>query len=112
MLRTVTVEGFGLIERTSVDLEPGLNAFTGETGGGKSMVVDALGFVFGERAGPDVVRAGGDKAIVFAELEPNARAKAWLRENGLEAEGDALVISRDYALSGRSSARINGKPAT
>ena len=68
MLRSLTVEGFGLIDRTSVELEPGLNAFTGETGGGKSMVIDALGFVFGERAGPDVVRAGSEKAVVFAEL--------------------------------------------
>jgi DNA repair protein RecN (Recombination protein N) len=112
LLRTLTVEGFGLIDRTSVDLGPGLNAFTGETGGGKSMVIDALGFVFGERAGPDIVRAGAEKAVVFAELEANAAASAWLRDNGLEAEDDALVISRDYGAQGRSSARINGKPAT
>ena len=112
MLRTLTVQGFGLIDRTSVDLEPGLNAFTGETGGGKSMVIDALGFVFGERAGSEIVRAGAEKASVFAELEASAPVSAWLRANGLEAEGDELVLSRDYSAQGRSSARINGKPAT
>ena len=112
MLRTLTVEGFGLIDRTSVELEPGLNAFTGETGGGKSMVIDALGFVFGDRAGPDVVRSGSEKAVVFAELEPNKTAQTWLRENGLESEDGVLVISRDYSASGRSSARANGKPVT
>ncbi|MBV8221832.1 MAG: DNA repair protein RecN [Candidatus Eremiobacteraeota bacterium] len=112
MLRSLTVQGFGLIDLTSVDLEPGLNAFTGETGGGKSMVIDALGFVFGERAGADVVRSGADKATVFAEVQPNATALAWLKENALEAEDDALVLSREYAASGRSSARVNGKPVT
>ena len=112
MLRTLTVEGFGLIDRTSVELEPGLNAFTGETGGGKSMVIDALGFVFGDRAGPDVVRSGSEKAVVFAELEPNKTAQTWLRENGLESEDGVLVISRDYSANGRSSARANGKPVT
>ena len=112
MLRTLTVEGFGLIDRTSVDLGRGLNAFTGETGGGKSMVIDALGFVFGERAGPDIVRAGAEKAVVFAELEIDAAVQRWLRDNGFDAEGDALVLSRDYGAQGRSSARINGKPAT
>lgn len=112
MLRSLTVEGFGLIDRTSVALEPGLNAFTGETGGGKSMVIDALGFVFGERTGSDVVRAGSEKAIVFAELAPSPSALEWLRANALEAEGDALVLSRDYSAGGRSSARVNGKPVT
>lgn len=112
MLRTLTVEGFGLIDRTSVDLGRWLNAFTGETGGGKSMVIDALGFVFGERAGPDIVRAGAEKAVVFAELETDADVQAWLHDSGFDAEGDALVLSRDYSAQGRSSARINGKPAT
>ena len=112
MLRSLTVEGFGLIDRTSVELEPGLNAFTGETGGGKSMVIDALGFVFGDRAGPDVVRSGNERAVVFAELEPNQASRAWLRENGLESEDGVLVISRDYSANGRSTARANGKPVT
>ena len=108
MLRTLTVQGFGLIDRTSVDLEAGLNAFTGETGGGKSMVIDALGFVFGERAGADVVRAGAEKATVFAEVQPNTAAAAWMKENALDAEDHALVLSREYSASGRSSARVNG----
>ncbi|MBV8171859.1 MAG: AAA family ATPase, partial [Candidatus Eremiobacteraeota bacterium] len=112
MLRTLTVEGFGLIDRTSVELGSGLNAFTGETGGGKSMVIDALGFVFGDRAGADIVRSGADKAAVFAEVQPNERARGWLRENGLEADDDALVLSREYTSAGRSSARVNGKPVT
>ncbi len=114
-LRTLTVEGFGLIDRTTVELEPGLNVFTGETGSGKSMVIDALGFAFGARAGPDVVRAGSAKAAVFAEVEPNEAVRRWLGDNGFDAgagAGEAIVVSREMLAQGRSSARINGNPAT
>jgi DNA repair protein RecN (Recombination protein N) len=115
-LRSLTVEGFGLIDRTTADVGPGLNAFTGETGSGKSMVIDALGFAFGERAGADVVRAGAARASAFVELESAPEAGPWLAENGfsddeLEA-GGPLVVSREITANGRSSARINGKPAT
>jgi len=112
-LRTLTVEGFGLIDRTTVDLGPGLNVFTGETGSGKSMVIDAIGFAFGARAGADVVRAGSDKATVHVEVEPNDAARHWADENGFAAdEGEPLVIAREMQAQGRSSARINGRPAT
>jgi DNA repair protein RecN (Recombination protein N) len=115
-LRSLTVEGFGLIDRTTADVGPGLNAFTGETGSGKSMVIDALGFAFGGRAGADVVRAGAARASAFVELESAPEAASWLAENGffdddLEA-GGPLVISREVTAAGRSSARVNGKPAT
>ena len=113
LLRSLTVEGFGLIDHTAVDLGPGLNIFTGETGSGKSMVMDALTFVFGARAGADVVRTGDAKASVSAEIEPNAAALQWLAANGLEADpGEPIVLSREMQAQGRSSARINGKPAT
>lgn len=112
-LRTLTVEGFGLIDRTSVELRPGLNVFTGETGSGKSMVIDALGFVFGDRAGADIVRAGSAKAAVYAEVEPNDAARGWLAANSFDADpGEPLVLAREMLAQGRSSARINGKPAT
>ncbi len=113
LLRTLSVEGFGLIDHTAVDLGPGLNIFTGETGSGKSMVMDALTFVFGARAGPDVVRAGSTKAVVTAEVEGNSVTSRWLSENGFEGDaGEPLVLSREMQAQGRSSARINGKPAT
>lgn len=112
-LRSLTVEGFGLIDRTAVELRPGFNAFTGESGSGKSMVIDALGFAFGARAGADVVRAGSAKASVFAEVEPSADARRWLRDNGYDGEDQhALIVSRDMQAQGRSGGRINGKPAT
>jgi DNA repair protein RecN (Recombination protein N) len=111
-LRSLTVEGFGLIDKTAVVLGPGLNAFTGETGTGKSMVIDALGFAFGDRAGPDVVRAGSARAAVFVEFEPGAHAHRWVEENGFDEDDDVVVVSRDVQAQGRSSARINGKPAT
>ena len=112
-LRTLTVEGFGLIDRTSVDLGQGLNVFTGETGSGKSMVIDAIGFAFGARAGADVVRAGSDKAVVHVEVEPNASARRWTDANGFASdEGEPLVVSREMTAQGRSGARINGRPAT
>ena len=95
-LRTLTVEGFGLIDRTTVDLGPGLNVFTGETGSGKSMVIDAIGFAFGARAGADVVRAGSAKATVHVEVEPNAAARRWADDNGFASdEGEPLVIARE-----------------
>lgn len=112
-LRTLTVEGFGLIDRTSVDLGPGLNVFTGETGSGKSMVIDAIGFAFGARAGADVVRAGAAKAAVHVEAEPDERVRRWADENGFASdEGEPLVVSREMTSQGRSGARINGRPAT
>jgi len=115
-LRSLTVEGFGLIDRTTADVGPGLNAFTGETGSGKSMVIDALGFAFGERAGADVVRAGAARACVFVEMESAPEAGAWLAENGFSDDdldaGGPLVVSREITAGGRSSARINGRPAT
>lgn len=115
-LRSLTVEGFGLIERTAADLTPGLNAFTGETGSGKSMVIDALGFAFGDRGGADIVRTGAARASVFVELETGDRTLAWLAENGFLDEdldaGGPLVISREMSAQGRSAARINGRPAT
>lgn len=112
-LRTLTVEGFGLIDRTSVDLGSGLNVFTGETGSGKSMVIDAIGFAFGARAGADVVRAGSDKAVVHVEIDPNALARGWAADNRFAPdEGEPLVISREMTAQGRSSARVGGRPAT
>ena len=112
-LRSLTVEGFGLIERTDVLLGSGLNVFTGETGSGKSMVIDALGFAFGARAGADVVRAGSTKAVVNAEVEPNAAALAWMQASGFDQDpGEPLIVSREMSAQGRSSARIGGRPAT
>jgi DNA repair protein RecN (Recombination protein N) len=115
-LRSLTVEGFGLIDRTVADLGTGLNAFTGETGSGKSMVIDALGFAFGDRAGADIVRAGAARAAAFVELESAPEAHAWLTENSFSDDdldaGGPLVISREMTSAGRSSARINGRPAT
>ena len=84
-LRSLSVEGFGLIERTATDLGPGLNAFTGETGSGKSMVIDALGFAFGDRGGPDIVRSGAKRAAVFVEVEVSDEIALWLAESGFSA---------------------------
>ncbi len=115
-LRSLTVEGFGLIERTAADLGAGLNAFTGETGSGKSMVIDALGFAFGDRGGADIVRTGAKRAAVFVELEIDDRTAAWLAENAFSDDdldmGAPLVVSRETSAQGRSAARINGRPAT
>ncbi|MFI5389004.1 MAG: DNA repair protein RecN, partial [Candidatus Eremiobacterales bacterium] len=96
-----------------VDLVPGLNVFTGETGCGTSMVIDAIGFAFGARASADVVRAGSAKATVHVEIEPNSAARRWADDNGFASdEGEPLIIAREMQAQGRSSARINGRPAT
>src|SRR3954447_26539 len=113
MLTELRIRNFALIDRLSVQLGPGLNVLTGETGAGKSIVVGALSLLLGERASSEVVRAGEERASVEGvfELEDDAALLALLDERGIEAAG-ALVLRREVAAEGRSRAWVNGTPAT
>lgn len=112
MLLELRIQDFAVVETASVEFGPGLNVLTGETGAGKSIVVDALSVALGARATSDVVRTGAGVARVEARFAPPPRSAAgrWLRDRGLE--DDDLVVAREIAVEGRSRAWVNGRPAT
>lgn len=113
MLTELRVRNLAVIEDVTVALSSGLNVLTGETGAGKSMVVDALSLLLGERASADVIRPGSERAIVEAVFEgvPAVVAEA-CDEAGVDVEDDRLVFRREINASGRNRAWANGSPTT
>ncbi|MDR1936350.1 MAG: DNA repair protein RecN, partial [Candidatus Accumulibacter sp.] len=113
MLQRLTIRDFVLVDRLELEFMPGFGALTGETGAGKSILVDALAFVLGERADTGLIRAGGERAEVAAEFAPGdaSAVPAWLRANDLDG-GDGLLLRRVLDAGGRSRAYLNGSPAT
>jgi DNA repair protein RecN (Recombination protein N) len=111
MLVHLTIENFAIIDRVELALGSGLVALTGETGAGKSIVVDALGGLLGNRLGPDVIRAGTSTARIegIFDAPANPDVAALLAEYGAEIDDDQLILSREIARSGRSVARVNGR---
>lgn len=109
-LRRVSLRNFVLVSELELDLRDGFTALTGETGAGKSILVDALQLALGERADAGVVRSGCPRAEIAAEIDPPAGACAWLEAAGFEHEG--LLVRRVIESSGKSRAWINGSPAT
>ena len=115
MLTELSVENFALVERVRLRFGAGLNLLTGETGAGKSILLDALGMVLGERTSSDSVRHGAEKArveAVFALMAGDSRLAPALESTGIESEDGLLILSRELSASGKSSARINGRPVT
>jgi len=113
MLLSLTIDNVVLIEHQVLELGSGFNVLTGETGAGKSMVVDALALVLGGRARPDAVRTGAREAEVAAlfEVEPGSRVAAKLEAAGVPCDGE-LVVRRVVQAEGRSRAFLNGKVST
>jgi DNA repair protein RecN (Recombination protein N) len=112
-LRRCTIEDLGLIERAQVVFADGLTAFSGETGSGKTMLLGALKLAFGERASPDVVRMGAQRARVTLEIEPDTALREAFANEGFELEPDEdAILSRELHAGGKSIHRINGRPAT
>lgn len=114
MLLSLTLVDFILIDRLELNLQPGFTVLTGETGAGKSILLDALGLVLGERADSTVIRAGATRAEVSAEFSLSGLPdmQSWLVESGLEGGGDGLLLRRTVEAGGRSRAFVNGRPAT
>lgn len=112
MLLELRIQDFAVIESAAIEFGRGLNVLTGETGAGKSIIVDALTAALGARAGADLVRAGASAARVEARfsVEPGCPSHRWLVEQGME-DGE-LVVAREIASDGRSRGWINGRPAT
>ncbi|MRD71933.1 DNA repair protein RecN [Rhodocyclus tenuis] len=113
MLTRLTIRDFVLVDRLDLAPARGFGTLTGETGAGKSILVDALAFVLGERAEAGLVRAGGERAEVTAEFDLAALATVtdWLRANDFDAD-EGLLLRRVMDAGGRSRAYINGSPAT
>jgi DNA repair protein RecN (Recombination protein N) len=118
VLLELTIRNFAVIRDTRIEFTRGLNAMTGETGAGKSIVIDALGAVLGARTSAEFVRSGANGAYVEAVFDPRHISASVplarrLAELGIELEVDEpLVLSRDINVSGRSTARINGRTVT
>ncbi len=116
MLTELRVRDLAVIADVSLPLAPGLNVLTGETGAGKSMLVDALSLLLGERASADVVRPGAPKTVIEGAFELTSTALDRLRPPltalGVEVDDGRLVLKREITAEGRSRAWINGSPAT
>lgn len=114
MLSFVRIENFALIERLRVEFGSGLNLITGETGSGKSILVDAVGLLVGDRASQDMVRQGADTARVegLFVLDSDDPARRVLADNGLDSDDDTLVIRREITLSGANRVFINDRLTT
>lgn len=110
MLSSIQIRDFAIIDRIELDLSAGMTALTGETGAGKSILVDALLFALGGRAGTDIIRHGCDKAEVTATftVESNSTVNHWFKEQDLELEGEC-VLRRLMGSDGRSRAWVNGQ---
>ncbi len=111
MLRSLDIRNIAIIERLSMDFRAGLNVLTGETGAGKSILLDALGFALGWRGRADMVRAGAERGEVTAVFEISAAhpARTALAEAGIDADGDELILRRTNSLDGRKTAWINDR---
>ncbi len=113
MLCQLSIENIALIDKLSLELKDGLNILSGETGAGKSIIIDSLNFVLGERADKSLIRYGTDKASVEAVFEEyiTPAVSSYLDDLGIETE-DVLVIRRKMSIDGKNECRINGRIST
>jgi DNA repair protein RecN (Recombination protein N) len=116
MLVELRLENYAVIDHVAVEFAPGLNLLTGETGAGKSILIDALALLLGEKASTDVIRAGADRAVVSAVFEvegaaDKAVAKV-LEENGIDAEVGSIILRREIATGSKGRVFVNNQPAT
>ena len=112
MLSSLQIENVAVIQKAEVHFEPGLNVLTGETGAGKSILIDSINAILGNRTSKDLVRTGAAKAVIraaFEQVPPTVLDK--LEQSGYE-RSEALLLSREITAEGKSSCRINGMPTT
>lgn len=116
MLAELRLENYAVIDNIVVEFSPGLNLLTGETGAGKSILIDALGLLLGEKASMEVIRTGTERAVVSAVFENEGAALDAIEEiletNGLDAEDASLILRREIAAGGKGRVFINNQPAT
>jgi DNA repair protein RecN (Recombination protein N) len=117
VLVELRLENYAVIDNVAVAFAPGLNLLTGETGAGKSILIDALALLLGEKASSDVVRSGADRAVISAVFEAEAASEApldhILESNGLDESDDgSLILRREIAAGGKGRVFVNNQPAT
>ena len=116
MLAELRLENYAVIDNVVIEFAAGLNLLTGETGAGKSILIDALGLLLGEKASSDVIRTGAERALVAAVFESDGAAarsiEGILETNGLDAENGSLILRREIAPGGKGRVFINNQPAT
>ncbi len=116
MLLELRAENYAVIDRASLQLGPGLNLLTGETGAGKSILIDALALLLGGKASSDLVRHGSEKAVIACIFETTPGARSVLEANGIDADPDAdsgdILLRREVTAAGKGRVFINNQPAT
>ena len=111
MLSLLHIENIAIIQSADITFDPGFNVLTGETGAGKSIVIDAIGAVLGERTSRELIRTGAKSALVTAVFT-GALPEQWLEENGFPQTGEELMLQREIHGDGRNVCRVNGRPMT
>lgn len=112
MLVELRAENYAVIDHAIAVLGPGLNLLTGETGAGKSILVDALALLMGGKSSADVVRHGAEKAVVSCVFESTPGAEAILEENGIDVESNEIILRREILSGGKGRVFVNNQPAT
>ena len=113
MLRSLYIENIAIIEKASLDFERGFTVLSGETGAGKSIIIDAINGIMGGRTSRELIRTNAKKAVVIAEFEdmsPDVIQK--LNEHSIELSDGKLIIQRDMLADGKNNCKINGRPCT
>lgn len=116
MLVELRLENYAVIDNLAVEFAPGLNLLTGETGAGKSILIDALALLLGEKASAEVIRSGAEKAVISAvfEIEGGAERSVaqTLEQNGIDSDEDSIILRREISSAGKGRVFINNQPAT
>jgi len=112
MLVELRAENYAVIDHAIASFGPGLNLLTGETGAGKSILVDALALLMGGKSSAEVVRHGADKAVVSCVFESTANAENILEENGIDSGGNEVILRREILSTGKGRVFVNNQPAT
>ena len=116
MLVELRLENYAVVDNLAVEFAPGLNLLTGETGAGKSILIDALALLLGDKASSDVIRSGADKATVSAVFEVESGAETMvaqiLENNGIDQGDESVILRREIAIAGKGRVFVNNQPAT
>ncbi|HKR27888.1 MAG TPA: DNA repair protein RecN, partial [Acidobacteriaceae bacterium] len=112
MLLELRAENYAVIDHAIAGFGPGLNLLTGETGAGKSILVDALALLMGQKASTDVIRHGSDRAVLSCVFESTPGAEAILETNGIDPEGTEIILRREILENGKGRVFVNNQPAT
>src|SRR5260370_28409176 len=112
MLLGLRAENYAVIDRAVATFGLGLNLLTGESGAGKSILIDAFALLLGGKASADVVRHGAEKAVVGCVFELTPGAAAILEENGIDTESDHILLRREIVANGKGRVFVNNQPAT